>query len=152
MAVDVSDRLGATQLAGAFVVGKGFIKKKALGNAGAGVGGLIGGAISAAGEYAASKTVTDHTDSPELKGVGYLAVTADEVVLFKTKPGFRAPSVSDEIARLPRGEIQTSEFDSGYVSHLKLHLLDGGIWEFSVQRAYKKSGIAVAETLGANKS
>jgi hypothetical protein len=151
MAVDVSDRLGATQLAGAFVVSNGFVKKRAMGSAGAGVGGLLGGAISAAGEALASKA-TPQTATPDFRGVAFLAVTDGEVVLFKTKQGLRAPSVSDELARLPRSEIQTSDFDSGYVSHLKLQLLDGGSWEFSIQRAYKKSGIAVAEVLGAKRS
>lgn len=148
MAVDVSDRLGAAQLAGAFVVGKGFVRKKALSNAGVGVGGAIGGVIGAAGDYVGSKT-TPGSDAPDFKGLAYLAVTAEEVVLFKAKQGFRSPSVEQELARLPRAEIETSEFRSGYLSHLKLNLRDGSNWEFEVQRAYKKQGVAVAGALGA---
>jgi len=148
MAVDVSDRLGKAQLAGAFVVGKGFVKKKALGNAGAGVGGVLGGVISAAGGAVAAKTAP-RSDTPAFKGLAYLAVTEDEVVLFKAKQGFKSPSVSEEIGRLARGEIESSEYRGGYLSHLTIRPREDGPWEFDVQRAYKKSGRAVADALGA---
>lgn len=148
MGVDVSDRIGQTQLAGAFVVSKGFVKRAALSHAGAGVGGVLGGVISATGQAIGSKTAPV-TDTPQFKGLAYLAVTEDEVVLFKAKQGFKSPSVTEELARLRRSDIQDSEFRSGYLSHLTIRPLDGGPWEFEVQRVYKKAGRAVADALGA---
>lgn len=148
MAVDVSDRLGKPQLAGGFVVGKGYVKKRALAGAGMEVGGLIGGVISATGDYIGAKTAPK-TETPSFKGLAYLAVSADEVVLFKARQGFRSPSVEEELARLSRSDIQSTEFSGGYLSHLTIVPRDGGAWEFEVQRAYKKSGIAIAEALGA---
>ena len=47
MALDASQLLGSPQLAGVKVSPRGLAKGTALGSAGIGVGGLLGGAISA---------------------------------------------------------------------------------------------------------
>lgn len=148
MAVDVSDKLGKQQLAGAFVVNRGFVKKSALNNAGSQVGGALGGVISAAGGAIANKT-TPETETPKFRGLAYLAVTDSELVLFNAKQGMMSPSVGEEITRLPRNEIRSSEFHAGYVSQLTIHPNEGGSWELSVQRAYKKAGQAIAQELQA---
>ena len=114
-------------------------------------GGVVGGAIGTAavtastgGAYAGAPGV------PDFGRVGYVAVTADEVALIKTKTGMIKMKVSDEVlVRAARNELMRAELDAGtLLSHLKLEFDNGVKWEFDVPKAGKKSATAVVQALG----
>ena len=139
MAEDGSAALGAPEVAGAFVNPKGGAKKMAF-------GGVIG--INVIEKL--KKRGAD--DLPNFGRVGYVAASADEVALVKTKAGSGGlkMKVTDEaLARAPRSEIASAELDSGLVvSKLSIVFTNGTTWEFQVPRARKKNAVGLVEALG----
>jgi hypothetical protein len=139
MATDASAVLGAPQLAGSFVNPSGYGRRMTATVA----GGLIGGAIAA-------KTAPKQEDVPEFGRVGFVAVTADEIALIKTKSGLLKMKLTDQVlARRPRSEIASAELDRGKLnSVLKIQFADGGLWAFDVPKVNQGSATQVVQVLG----
>jgi len=134
---DASAALGAPEVAGAFVNPKGGFKKMAA-------GGFVG--INAMEKL--KRRGPD--DLPNFGRVGYLAASADEVALVKTKSGALKMKVTDEaLARASRSQIATVELDGGALVSKLVIAFDGGTtWEFEVPRAGKKSAKTFVEAIG----
>ena len=82
---------------------------------------------------------------PDFGRVAYLAASADDIAIVKTKSGMLKVKVSDEVlARVPRSEIASAELDEGrLLSHLKIVFGNGVAWEFDIPKANKKSAQAL---------
>ena len=53
------------------------------------------------------------------------------------------------LARAPRSEIESVEFDKGMMlSHLEIAFTNGAVWEFDVPKANRKTGEKLAQALG----
>jgi hypothetical protein len=128
---------------------KGTTKKTALGGAGIGVGGALGAMISSTGSVLADRS-RGATNLPAFGRGGYLTVSADEIVLFKTKSNGLKAAVGDEVARAPRSELVSVEFRSGWLSGLAIRFAGDVAWEFEIARAHKKAAASVAAVLGAS--
>lgn len=143
MAADGSAALGAPELAGTLVNPKGYAKKAVARVAGGQVAGAVG--ATAAGLLTRSRGVPD---LPDFGRVGYLAVSAHDVALVKTKFGWKMTPTDQALARAPRSELASTEFDEGkMVSHLTLRFSSGQLWEFDVPRSDKKTAKAVLAVL-----
>ena len=146
MADDASGVLGAPEIAGTFVNPKGMTKKVTASVAGgqiAGVAGNLAAGLATGPAYAGAP------DVPEFGRVAYVAVSADEIAIVKTKSGMLKMKVSDEVlARVPRSEIASAELDEGrLLSHLKIVFANGVTWEFDIPKANKKSAQALVQAL-----
>lgn len=139
MASDASAALGAPQVAGTFVNAKGFAKRAAAG--------ALGGAIGAA---VATATAKPQADMPAFSGVAYVAASADEVAIIKTKAGLLKRKITDEVlARRPRGELSSIALKRGtLMSGLTLNFNDGSSWVFDVPKASQRGAIQLVEALG----
>ena len=140
MAEDASAALGAPQLAGSFVGPKGLTRSMTARAA----GGAVGAAISGGGAGAEG--------TPHFGRVGYLAVTEGELALVKTKSamlGLKMKPTDEVLARVPRSEIASTELDKGALkSALKIEFTGGGVWEFEVPKANRKTAEQVVSALG----
>ena len=147
MAADASQALGAPEVAGTFVNPKGMAKKMTASVA----GGVVGGAIGSAGASAATGgAYAGAADVPEFGRVAYVAVSAGEIVLVKTKSGMMKMKITEEVlARAPRTEIASVELDAGrLLSHLRIGFADGMQWEFDVPKANQKAAKGFVAALG----
>jgi hypothetical protein len=146
MAADGSVALGAPELAGTLVNPKGYTKKAVAREAGGEVAGFVGS--SAATLLSRGPRVTD---VPDFGRVGYLAVSAADVALIKTKFGWKMTPTDTTLARAPRSQLSAAELDEGrMVSHLKLRFADGQLWEFDIPRSDKKTARAVIAALNSS--
>jgi hypothetical protein len=143
MAADGSAALGAPELAGTLVNPKGYAKKTVARVAGGELAGLAGS--TAAGLLARDRQVPD---LPAFGRVGYVAVSAGEVALIKTKTGWKMTPTDTVLARAPRSELASVELEEGrMISHLRLHFDDGQLWEFDIPRSDKKTARTVVAAL-----
>lgn len=143
MAADGSTALGAPELAGTLVNPKGYAKKTVARVGGREVAGMVGS--TAAGLLARDRQVPD---LPHFGRVGYVAVSATEVALIKTKTGWKMRPTDTVLSRAPRGELSSAELDEGrMVSHLRLRFNGGQIWEFDIPRSDRKTARAVVAAL-----
>jgi hypothetical protein len=147
MASDASDALGAPQVAGTFVNPKGMAKKVTASVAGGQIGGVVG---SMAVGLKTGEAYDGAPDVPHFGRVGYVAVTASDIALVKTKTGAIKMKISDEVlARAPRSDIAAVEWDGGkLLSHLKITFSNGKVWEFDIPKAGKKSAEGLVTALG----
>jgi hypothetical protein len=146
MADDASGVLGAPEIAGTFVNPKGMTKKVTASVAGgeiAGVAGNLAAGLATGPAYAGAQ------DVPDFGRVAYVAASADEIAIVKTKSGMLKMKISNEVlVRVPRSEIAAAELDEGrLLSHLKLVFGDGATWEFDIPKANKKSAQALVRAL-----
>jgi hypothetical protein len=144
MASDASVALGAPQLAGSFVNPKGLTRAMTARAA----GGVVGGEIASAAAGAANQPGQEGT--PDFGRVGFLAASAEELALVKTKSGLLKMKVTEEVlARAPRSQIASAELDRGALkSTLKIQFADGGLWEFDVPKANRKTAEQLVGALG----
>jgi hypothetical protein len=146
MTADGSAALGAPELAGTLVNPKGYAKKAVARVAGGEVAGLVGS--TAATLLARDRRVAN---LPDFGRVGYLAVSADDIALIKTKLGWKMTPTDTTLARAPRSQLSAAELDEGrMVSHLKLRFADGQLWEFDIPRSDKKTARAVIAALNSS--
>lgn len=147
MATDASAVLGAPQLAGGFVNPKGFARRVTASMAGGAIGGAIGSTI-------AGGTGSQEQGVPDFGRVGYVAVTADEIALVKTKSGMLKMKLTDIVlAREPRSEITSAELKKGaLVSALTITFSGGGEWKFDVPKANQRGAVEVVQALGGTMS
>jgi hypothetical protein len=145
MANDASAALGAPEIAGTLVNPRGYMKKTVARTAGREVAGLVG---SVAAGLAAGGGETGGSELPDFGRVGYLAVSATEVALVKTKWGWKMTPTDVALARASRSELASVELEEGrMVSHLRLRFANGRLWQFDIPKADKKTARAVIEAL-----
>ena len=143
MAADGSVALGAPELAGTLVNPSGYAKRTIARVAGGEIAGIVGGTV--AGLMAGRNQVPD---LPDFGRVGYVAVSATEVALIKTKTGWKMTPTDTVLARAPRTELVSAELDEGtLISHLRLGFGGGQRWEFDIPRSDKKTARAVVAAL-----
>jgi hypothetical protein len=140
-----SQALGASEIAGTLVNPRGMAKKMTASVA----GGQIAGAVGSVAASTLAARNSRATEMPSFGRVGYVAVSADEVALIKTKTGAFKMKVSDEVlARAPRSEVASAELDEGrLLSHLKIAFGNGVTWEFDVPRQAKRTAQDVVRAL-----
>jgi hypothetical protein len=85
--------------------------------------------------------------APDFGGHGYLALTAEEIVLLSTKKGLMSAKPAAVLARAPRAEIAGVTLGDGIAPGLSLLFDDGQAWSFDVTPATKKSAKALVEAL-----
>ncbi|HEX3825006.1 MAG TPA: hypothetical protein VHV79_11135 [Mycobacteriales bacterium] len=151
MALDASEVLGSQQLAGTLVNPRGMLHKvMTQSNAalGWGVSGPLAGMflkknIDRERVEAAASTAPDFGDH------GYLALTADEIVLLTTKKGLMSAKPAAVLARVPRVDIAGVTLGDGMGPGLSLLFDDGQAWSFDVTPATKKGAKALVDALSA---
>ena len=113
--------------------------------AGREVAGLVG---SVAAGFATRGGGAGVPDLPDFGRVGYVAVSATEVAVVKTKLGWKMTPTDVALARAPRSELASVELEERrMVSHLRLRFADGRLWEFDVPKADKKTAREVVAAL-----
>jgi hypothetical protein len=139
MAQDASVALGAPQVAGSMVGPRGLGRKMT----GMAIGGLVGSAVAGIGSGGKQR------GTPSFGRVAYLAVSADEVALVKTKSGLWKMKVSDDVlARRPRSDVALAELKGGVMaSAVTIEFTDGDAWAFDVPRANKTTATQVVQAL-----
>lgn len=148
MALDASQVLGSPQLAGVKVSPRGFTKRTAAGSAGIGVGGILGGAISAtAGATAGRRQAQMASETPNFGRVAYLAVTEDELALIKLT-GLATFKLDQVIERVPRSDVASAELGRSIAPSLTITFGNRGSWQLEVARVAKKDAEAVVHALG----
>jgi hypothetical protein len=148
---DASELLGAQQIAGTKVMSKGSSLKAGARSAGLGVGGALGGVISATASGVANKRQGDQAATPggpPLTGNALLAVTDQEVALVKINFGGFNGKLGDVLTRMPRSQVAAVRFHGGYISKLDVELADGSTWNFEVPKGSGKGAKAIAELFG----
>jgi hypothetical protein len=143
MADKVSNALGAPEIAGTLVNPRGYAKKAVARVAGREVAGLVGSVVAglAVGDQSAP-------DLPDFGRVGYVAVSEADVVVLKTRTGWKMTPTEEVIVRASRGELSSVDWEEGrMVSHMTMHFSNGHNWEFDVPRSDKKTAKAVIAAL-----
>jgi hypothetical protein len=121
------------------------MKKTVARAAGREVAGLAGSVAAGLATHDGRASVLN---VPDFGRVGYVAVSATEVAVVKTKTGWRMTPTDVALARAPRSELVSAELDEGLmVSHLRLQFAEGRLWEFDVPRSDKKTAREVVSAL-----
>jgi hypothetical protein len=145
LASDASAALGGAEIAGTLVNPRGYAKKTVARVAGREVAGMVG---SVAAGLAVRDGHAGVSDLPDFGRVGYVAVSATEVVVVKTKTGWKMRPTDQVLVRAPRSELISAELEEGrMVSHLRLRFSNGRLWEFDVPRSDKQTARAVVTAL-----
>jgi hypothetical protein len=153
MALDASDLIGSPQVAGTLVNPRGMFHKQltksssgiAAGPAG-GLSGPLAGLFLKKG-MERERVEAAQSTAPDFGGHGYLALSAEEVVLLATKKGLMSAKPAAVLARVPRREIAGVTLGDGMAPGLTLLFDDGQAWSFDVTPATKKSAKALVEAL-----
>jgi hypothetical protein len=151
MALDASDILGTQQLAGTLVNRRGsFHKTLTQSNAalGAGLSGPVAG-LFLKKDIAREAVEAAASTAPDFGGHGYLALTADEIVLLSTKKGLMSAKPAAVLARVPRAEIAGVTLGDGMAPGLSLLFDDGQAWSFDITPATKKGAKVLVDVLSA---
>jgi hypothetical protein len=150
MAANAEPALGAPEIAGTFVNPKGLTKRMTATVA----GGQVAGAVGTLAADAIGGRKSKAPETPSFGRVGYLAVTAEEVALVKTKPamlGLKMQVAEKVLARSPRTDVAAVTWDEGrLLSHLRISFLDGGEWQFDIPKAAKATARTVVQALQVN--
>lgn len=139
MAVNPSPALSSPHIAGTFVNPKGFARQATATVA----GGVIGGVVAAA-------TAPGQGSVPQFGRVAFVAATADEIAIIRTKSGLLKMKLTDEVlARRLRAEIRAVELKRGaFISGLTVLFNDGSSWTFDVPKANQKAAAHFVAHLG----
>ncbi|MBX5443282.1 MAG: hypothetical protein IRZ32_17370 [Solirubrobacteraceae bacterium] len=147
MAKDASGALGAPEVAGTFVNPAGMARKMTAKVAGGVVGGVAGAAATG---VAVGGSYDGVPDVPSFGRVAYVAASADEIAIVRTRTGAFRMKITDEVlARAPRSAIAGVELDKGVLSHLRIAFADGAVWAFDVPRANRRTAEALVRALTA---
>ncbi len=86
---------------------------------------------------------------PHFGRVGFLAVSADDLVLVRTATGTLRMRVTDEVlARVPRSAISAVALEEGRIlSRLTIDFAKGVTWEFDIPTMAKRTATAVVRAL-----
>jgi hypothetical protein len=134
-----------TPIAATFVEPRGMVRSIVAGVAGAELAGAL---CATAASLAAASTTPE--PSPLGKGqIGYLAVFADTVTLFRGKRGALKPKPTDElIATASRTELRGARIEKGrLLSVLELTFADGSTWTFDVPKVHLSGAKAICQAL-----
>ena len=133
-----------SSIAHTYVEPRGAIRSFVSKAAGRELLGTVGGVVADMGTKPPEKSPVKAGD------IAYMAVFADEVVVFKGKRGAFKPKPTEEvIATVPRSAVASARLDRKSMKGvLTLTFQDGEPWEFDMPRAYLKSADAVAKALG----
>jgi hypothetical protein len=133
MGKDASRALGARELAGSIVNARTFVRK------------LTAGSM----EPVAAAASEGAPELPHFGRVGYLAVTADEIVIVATKNAALWTRIGDRVlARARRSAITAVELDAGLLSHLTIEFDNEVSWEFDIPRLNRGTTEGVVRELG----
>ncbi len=145
MANDASAALGAPEVAGTLVNPRGYMKRTVARAAGREVAGLVG---SVAAGLATRDGRAAVPDLPDFGRVGYVAVSATEVAVVKTKIGWKMHPTDVALARAARSELDSAELEEGrMVSHLRLRFSNGRLWEFDIPKSDRQTARSVVAEL-----
>lgn len=134
--------IGATAELGCMVTPPGNLTRTAVGGA---ASGLLGVAGRAAADVATSKLPDGSPFTGTKHRFGYLALTADEVVLVATKAALVGHKPVAVLGRAPRPSISGFDLEAGGTSrHLTVSFQDGTAWELEVPALRAKDAERVA--------
>ncbi len=170
-AAEISSVLRAPQVAGTFVSPKGQTKRTVIGVAGGEVGGVFGWIGKTIGSLvtdlvheglskrrarknhegqASPATDEGAPPLPPLDTGGYVAISADEVVIIQVHPHLRKVKIGPEVVgHIARSAVASAELDRGRrVSVLRIGFVGGGWSEFEVARLDRDTAEQVVHALG----
>jgi hypothetical protein len=146
MSHDASELLGATQVAGTSVKPIGGASTQAQIVA----GGLAAGIASKLLSGKKSKELMDsQTPGLGIMGLGFLAVTDQELALISMKMGAVKGKLVDVVARVPRSQVASAEMTGAMLVHLVVNFADGTRWAFEVRPQDKRDARQVVDLFGA---
>jgi hypothetical protein len=155
MGFDVAGTIGAPEIVGTKVLKRGATLSAARGGGGGAGGGLVGALAGTAAETLINKkgekqkTRASSSDLPDFGKLGYLALTDDAVVLLKVYPGGLKGRLGEVVARVPRSEISTAEFESSamYASGVTIVFAGGDRWALEAPRTSRKDAKTLVQQL-----
>ena len=136
MALDASQILGSSQLAGAKVNPRGMAKH---------VAGGVTGTLPARIAY--GQSVRPTFDTPKFGRLAYVAVTESELALIKLKSGVVRVFLDEVVQRVPRTDVASAELGGGVAPPLTIIFNDGSGWELEVPRPSKAHAKSVVDVL-----
>lgn len=141
-----AELIGAPIEAGSPVTAKGRAKAVMTGAA---AGQLLGSVAKAGAEMVQERRGGGASPLPAKSwSLGYLALTADALILLEAKNGLLAPKAIGELARAPRSAVATTELGDGKLqSPLSITFDDGQVWEFEIPRVQVKKTRAILDAL-----
>jgi hypothetical protein len=142
--LDASQLLGSQQIAGVKVNPRGRAKKTGGAVAG-GAAGLLAGKLGA--RIALGATDKSPHQTPQFGRLGYLAVTAEDVALLRTKSGLVSVTPSEVLVRVPRSEVASIDYGTGLVPPLHIEFSNGERWALEIPTPNRKDGQAVVDAL-----
>jgi hypothetical protein len=149
VASDASSIIKSKQLAGTLVNPRGFFHK-ALTQSNAALGAGLSGPLAGVflkKNMAREKVEAAASTAPDFGGHGYLALSADELVLLATKAGLFSAKPHAVLARVPRKDIVGATLGDGMAPGLSLLFESGEAWSFDVPPATKKQAKALIDVL-----
>lgn len=145
MSHDASELLGRTQVAGTSVTPIGGVSRQAQVVAG-------GMAAEIASKLLSGKKSKELMDSqtPRLgnMGLGFLAVTDQELALISMKMGAVKGKLVDVVASVPRSQVASAEMSGAMLVHLVINFTDGTRWAFEVRPQDRRDARQVVDLLG----
>ncbi len=139
--------VGTSIDAGCTVTAKGRSKAIATGGV---AGAALGSAAQVAGQMQGARSGDGASPLPTgAASLGYLAVTADEVVLCQAKQGLVSPKAVGVLARAARAEVTGAVLGDGTLQRpLTITFANGVTWEFEIPRVQVKGAEQVLGVLG----
>jgi hypothetical protein len=137
---------GSTQSLGTFVEPRGMVRSIIAGTAGRE---LLGPVAGMAAQHASE---SKHADSSPIHAgqIAYLALTDDELTLFRAKRGAFRPKVTDEtIATALRTSVRGAAVDRGRLAGvLEVTFDDDSTWTFDVPKVHLSGADEIVAALG----
>ena len=89
-------------------------------------------------------------ETPSFGAYGYLALSANDLVVVKAKQALTGMKLTDDvIASVPRSAVASAELGQGKVSSpFTITFSDGGSWELEVARARRRGAERLIAELG----
>jgi hypothetical protein len=147
MAIDASAVLGSQQLAGTPVYPRGAVHRRTPQPSPAtGQGSTLASAFL---KKNVDRQLVESTLSttPAFRGPGFLALTADEIVLLTIKQGLLTAKPSAVLAKVPRAAVAGATLGVGMTPVLSLLFDNGQAWSFGITRREKYYAKTFVEAL-----
>ena len=147
---NVEQVVGAPVITGSLVTAKGRAKA-VMGGA---IAGAVGSAARVGAQMAAERSGAGASPLPtNAFSLGYLAVTAEDIVVVEGTQGMLGPKAKSVLVRVPRSCAQAAHWGGGALAKaLTIEFTDGVTWELEVPRANVKHAEAVLAELHLNPS
>jgi hypothetical protein len=137
MALDTSELLGASQVAGAKVNPIGAARKNVRGVGGAAI---IPTEIAAKLMFGKKSKALQESQTPQFGRIGYLAATDGELAIIRL-----SGKQTEVVARVPRSEAAAAEISGAMIGKLVITFRDGTQWAFEIPPQYRKGARAIVE-------